>query len=299
MAEKPVLRPDPAVGPVLRDAAAAILAEARTAIDDRAKPVADAVHAFRRAMKRWRSLLRLLGPFLGEEGRQLKAEARDLARALGRSRDPQSALDALADLSKHGLVLSERSLATVRGRLEMIRRAAERAALSAGMRDRLTAALDRAAAAVDRWPLDALTFTTIARRLARGYRAARRAAPEEWDMATPKQLHRLRKHIVDHRSQMEIVKPVWPDEDETQAKEAHRLRTQLGKHQDLTVLVHFTDPHKPLARWRARLAAPIAELRAKHAKAARRDAVRLLGEKPKVLRRRLENTWKKSRRLPR
>ena len=40
------------------------------------------MHDFRRAMKRWRALLRLFEPFLGEEARRLRDEARDLARAL-------------------------------------------------------------------------------------------------------------------------------------------------------------------------------------------------------------------------
>ena len=74
MNDKPALRPDLAVGEPLRSFARDILAEARSAIDDRAKSDAEAVHDFRRAMKRWRALLRLLRPFLGEDGRRLRDE---------------------------------------------------------------------------------------------------------------------------------------------------------------------------------------------------------------------------------
>ncbi|HWF94057.1 MAG TPA: CHAD domain-containing protein, partial [Xanthobacteraceae bacterium] len=102
MGDKPALEPGLAVGEALRAVARDILAEARTAIDDPAHSDAVAVHEFRRAMKRWRSFLRMLGPFL-EDGRQLRDEARDLARSLGGARDGQSALDALDDLAKHGL----------------------------------------------------------------------------------------------------------------------------------------------------------------------------------------------------
>src|SRR4030095_8456710 len=82
MQEKPALRPSVAVGEALRGVARDILAEARAAIEERAKPDADAVHDFRRAMKRWRALLRLVEPFLGEEARRLRDDTRALAHAL-------------------------------------------------------------------------------------------------------------------------------------------------------------------------------------------------------------------------
>src|SRR5262249_25076858 len=133
MQEKPALRPSVAVGEALRGVARDILAEARAAIEDPAKSDADAVHDFRRAMKRWRALLRLVEPFLGEEARRLRDEARDLAHALTGARNAQSALDALADLEKHGLTLSARSTAGLRQRIEAIRQAAE-TTLNADMR---------------------------------------------------------------------------------------------------------------------------------------------------------------------
>src|SRR5260370_29383461 len=123
--ENPALRPSVAVGEALRGVARDILAEARAAIEDSTKSDADAVHDFRRAMKRWRALLRLVEPFLGEEARRLRDEARDLAPALTGARHAQSALDALADLEKHGLALSARSIAGLRQRIDGVRAAPE------------------------------------------------------------------------------------------------------------------------------------------------------------------------------
>ena len=145
MNDRPALRPGVAVGEALRAVARDILAEARAAIDDPAKSDAEAVHDFRRAMKRWRALLRLLEPFVGEDAKRLRDEARDLARALAGPRNAQSALDALADLEKHGLALSARSIAGLRARIEEIRKAAE-TTLNADMRPRLGSALEEAAA---------------------------------------------------------------------------------------------------------------------------------------------------------
>src|SRR5262245_41469397 len=117
MSDKPSLQPDLAVAEALRAIARDNLADARAAVEDPAHTDADAVHQFRRQMKRWRAFLRLLMPFLGADGEQLQNEARDLARALGGARDAQSALDALADVADRGLPLSARSLSTVRKRV--------------------------------------------------------------------------------------------------------------------------------------------------------------------------------------
>jgi CHAD domain-containing protein len=166
MSDRPALRPSVAVGEALRGVAHDILAEARAAIEDPARSEAEAVHDFRRAMKRWRALLRLLAPFLGPDARRLRDEARDLAKELSGARDAQSALDALDDLTKHGLALSPRSVAGLRGRIEAIRRSAE-TTLDAEMRRRLAGALDQAADAIERWPLHTLTFDAVADQLSR------------------------------------------------------------------------------------------------------------------------------------
>ena len=294
MDDKPALRPGLAVGEALRAVARDILAEAGAPIDDSAKSDATAVHDFRRAMKRWRSLLRLLGPFLGPGGRNLREEARNLARALGGARDAQSALDALADLEKHDGLASARSRVTLRARLDQARGAAE-STLDPHMRARLRAALDEAAAAVDAWPLDGLTFDDIAERLVRGYRAARRAVPADWSTAKSEELHELRKRIVTHRYQMDLVAPLWPRFSRMWTGECQRLRDRLGQYQDLNVLAGLFAPHRPLARWRSRLTPAIAERQATHMKGAKRVAARLFVEKPKALRQKLATMWEVGR----
>ena len=64
MGDKPALQPNAAIGPAVRAIAADILAKARTAIIDPERSNEDAVHDFRRAMKEWRALMRLLAPFI-------------------------------------------------------------------------------------------------------------------------------------------------------------------------------------------------------------------------------------------
>ena len=291
MSEKPALQPGLAVGEALRAVARDILSEARAAIEDPANSDAVAVHEFRRAMKRWRALLRMLEPFLETDGRRLRTEARDLARSLGGARDRQSALDALDDLAKHGLTLSARSLATMRGRIEALRQTAETDVLTGDMRLRLSSTLAQADSAVERWPLHTLTFADVADRLMLGFRDARRALPRQWSDTDPEDLHDLRKRIVNHRYQMEIVAPLWPRFGRMWVGEAQRLRDRLGRHQDLTLLTGLVQPHASLAPWRSRLTPAIAQRMRDHVAAARRIASRLFVEKPGAFRRRLDVIW--------
>jgi CHAD domain-containing protein len=290
MDERPALQPDVAVGEALRGVARDILAEARAAIENPEISDAEAVHDFRRAMKRWRALLRLLEPFLGAEARRLRDEARDLARALTGARNAQSALDALADLEKHGLALSPRSIAGLRRRIDEIRRSAE-TTLNADMRLQLSGALDQASALVERWPLHTLTFDDVADQLTRFYREARRLLPAHWSTADAEDLHELRKRVVVHRYQIDIIEPLWPRFVKMWSGEAQRLRDRLGKHQDMLMLASLTGPHQPLARWRSRLGAAIAERRAAHVAGAARIAARIFVDKPNALRRRLAAMW--------
>ncbi len=290
MGDQSALRPKTAVGPALRASAAAILADARAAVSDSERSSADAVHAFRRAMKQWRALIRLLEPLVDDAAR-LRREARDHARALASARDGQSALNALDDLVQDGLTLSPRTVASIRGRLEALRESGEHAVLTAAVRERIIGWLDAAAAAVDGWQLDAVRFDAIAARLTVGYRSARRHIPDDWSQASGTDLHELRRRVVDHRYQMDLVAPLWPRFGRMWMEEAERVRDRLGRFQDLEVLERLAEPHQPLAPWRSRLTPSCSERKAKLAHRACRIVSRLFAERPKAFGRRLEALW--------
>ena len=242
-------------------------------------------------MKRWRALLRLFEPFLGEEGVRLRLEARDLARGLAGARDAQAAIDAIDDLGEDYAALSPRSLATVKARIEELRTTAETATHTSGAHERLRAALTQTADAIDKWPLAKVDFHDLADSLTEGYRRARLAIPDDWTHAGDEALHKLRQRVVVHRYQMEIVEPLWPRFIKVWVGEAQRLRDRLGQHQDLAVLSRLTAAHQPLARWRSRLGPGIAACQKDHIEDAMRHAGRLFAEKPDAFRRRLENLW--------
>jgi CHAD domain-containing protein len=282
---------DSTFGDGLAAAARSIIADGRGALTDPELSDAEAVHEVRKALKRWRALLRLLARPLGEQADQMRAEARELMRAIAGARDAQSALDALADLRKADLPFSPTSTETIRARLIEMRDAAEAKSFTKIMRDRLSSYLDYATLSLERWPLKAIDFDTVTDGLTSTYRRARQLVPDGWSEAEAEHLHDLRRRVVEHRHQMDLIEPLWPRLGRVWAEEAQRLRNQLGSCQDLAVLANFTTPHQPVAPWRSRLSPIISARRDAHLKSAQRLAGRLFAEKPKAFRRRIAALW--------
>ncbi len=278
-------------GDGLAAAARSIIADARQILTDPELADPEAVHAVRKALKRWRALLRLLARPLGEQADLMRAEARELMRALSNARDAQSALDALADLRKNDMPFSDASAEKIRGRLAELRDAAEQTSFTPEMRERLSRYLDFATLSLERWPLRAIDFDTVVDGLNATYRRARQLMPDDWITAEPEHLHDLRRRVVEHRHQMDLIEPLWPRLGKVWLEEAQRLRNQLGACQDLEMLAKYTAPHQPLAPWRSRLVPAIAARRAAHLKTAARVAGRLFAEKPKGFRKRIAALW--------
>src|SRR6476660_4940769 len=284
-------RGDGGFGDGLAAAALSIIADGRRALTDPELSPPEAVHEVRKTLKRWRALLRLLARPLGEQADQLRSEARELMRGIADARDVQSALDALSDVRKTDLPFSATSIETIRTRLTEKRDAAEARAFTKSMRDRLARYFDYATLSLERWPLEAIDFDTVTDVLTSTYRRARQLLPDSWSDAEAEHPHDLRRRVVEHRHQMDLVEPLWPRLGKVWAEEAQRLRNQLGSCQDLAVLISFTAPHQPLAPWRSRLSPLIEARRTAHLKSAARLAGRLFAEKPKAFRRRMAALW--------
>jgi CHAD domain-containing protein len=250
-----------------------------------------AVHDLRKALKRWRAILRLIAPTVGDEAEQMRLEARDLARELAAARDVRSAQEALADLGNDFPGLSTRSRATIAEKLAQIGANAEAISLTSARKVRIAEMWTQAAAAIERWPLQSFDRSEAAAQLTGFYRRVCTAIPDDWPHASPEALHRLRQRVVEHRYQMELADPLWPKLMRVWVSEAQRLRDRLGAHQDLVVLRRLTEPDQPLARWRSQLAPAIAERQAAHVAVAKRLTGRLFAEKSKAFRQRLTSLW--------
>lgn len=274
------------VGELLRAVGLGILADARAALEQGERRDADAIHDFRKALKHWRALLRLLEPWLGASGKKLRHEARDLARELNPPRDAQAALDALSDALKHAPHFSPTSTETVRTHIERLREQAEQVALTEETRTRIDGYLGRASRSVARWPVQGMERAAVAASLAKTYRRARRRLPDDWKTEDGEELHEFRRRVIEYRYQLELVAPLWPRLRKSEA-EVQRLRERLGSYQDLAILAALTGSHQPLAPWRARLRPVIAARQALHLKHAARLGRKLFAGRPKALRRRL------------
>ena len=135
MSAEPELDPQQPIGPSLIAIARSMLAQA--AHETRAETDALAIHGVRTQMKRWRAYLRLLEPFLDEDGARLRLEARDVARGLGRrARRAIGARCAQGPRRRICAVLGK-SLATVKQRIDEVRSDAESATLKPGAREGL------------------------------------------------------------------------------------------------------------------------------------------------------------------
>jgi CHAD domain-containing protein len=248
-----------------------------------------AVHELRKAFKRWRAIMRLIAPTVGDEAEQMRIAARDLAREIAAARDSRAAQEALADLGASHL--PSRSHATVAERLAQLRVSAEAISLTPERKARIGEMWTQAAAAVEHWPLQSFDRVEAPKQLAASYHRVRAAIPQDWLSTSPEALHRLRQRVVEHRYQMEVAEPLWPKLMQIWVSEAQRLRDRLGAHQDLVILQRLTAPHQPLARWRSQLAPLILERQVAHVTGARRLAGRLFAEKSKAFRQRLASLW--------
>jgi CHAD domain-containing protein len=272
---------------LLRD----IVASGRKPIETPDISDAVAVHDLRKALKRWRAILRLIAPMVGDEAERMRLETRDLAREMAAARDGQAAQEALVDLDDSFPNLSARSRATIAERLAQIRAGAEAIGLTPERGARIDDMWTRAAAAIERWPFERFDRSEAAARLTVFYRRVCAAIPDDWSTASPETLHRFRQRVVDHRYQMELADPLWPKLMRVWVSEAQRLRDRLGAHHDLMILQRLTEPHQPLARWRSQLKPLITERQAAHVAAAKRLTGRLFAEKSKAFRQRLASLW--------
>ena len=72
-----------------------------------------------------------------------------------------------------------------------------------------------------------MDFDIVTDGLTSTYRRARQLVPDTWTDSEAEHLHDLRRRVVEHRHQMDIIEPLWPRLGKVWAEEAQRLRNQL------------------------------------------------------------------------
>lgn len=259
----------------------------------------EAVHELRKSFKQMRGLLRLVGGREGGEARQLRRALGEAARTVGAARDQAAQREALEDL------VEKADLDPVLG--EIARAALDELGSGEAPRDgtgasgafppnrraRLEAliaacheAIPRLAANVEGEALlDAILEDYVKAR-----RIGRMVGADDAE-----ELHELRKAVISHRYQMELLTHLWPAAGEVWESELQRLREKLGKHHDLAVLRDRLDTLPPEAEeseWFGPLTKAARSRQARLSDSALRLHARLFAEKPEAFRRRFASYMK-------
>ena len=243
-----------------------------------AEPVR-ALHEHRKALRRARSLLRLMDGMLGVQARDILASTlRELHQATSALRDRHVALEVLEGLARDE-ALDEETAALVEQICASIRAtpapgvdiSAEALADSVARLESLPRVLSNGLPGKIKWHAIADGVGTTYRRAQRQLRAARRTGADE-------AVHGLRKRTKELTYQVELLAKVAGKRDRKARKRLSRLVQELGGVSDLMVLRDYMDHYTEPGPGRDRLLATIEDTRARQLAHALKRARVLLGD---------------------
>ena len=241
---------------------------------------AEHIHDARKALKDARALAKLMTGVIGPPAYDALRELESARRRLGRARDLDVMPDALAGLAGHVesrlIETLGKAIGVERGKARLAHREIDAAAQVARLR-----ALARA---IEGWDLSDVDLFDIARSLRALYRAARRRGKQALASADAHELHELRAAVVDLGHCFAALEPAWPAHFAAFEHEFRRLREQLGKHNDLSVLADFATSREDVSPADEQVLSRAIDRRQKRlAKRAERLFDRLFAEKPNAL----------------
>ncbi|GAB4070994.1 CHAD domain-containing protein [Ancylobacter sonchi] len=277
-----VSRPVTAASGLLAAAMQAAIRSAGMAVDH--EDAATGVHDLRKAYKHLRGLLRLVRGAGRADARNLSTELRDAARRLSGARDTVVMAETLDRLVEKGRLSPEARRAA--GAALVDDAGSGEAGFPPALRADMRALVDRCDHAVAEMAGQAGPRAVIAA-VAADYRRVRRRG-HSTDTADDEQLHELRKAVIAHRYQMEMLTPFWPPVGEVWVSELQRLRDRLGHHHDLAMLIEAVRAGGAAETgWRAEVLRGAQERQRKLVLHAMRLQARLFAERPRPFARRL------------
>jgi CHAD domain-containing protein len=245
------IRPDADFTEAFRNAATRQLEHAITVLGERPDGAHEAIHSFRKNLKRLRSLYRLVAREVPDFQAQENARLRDAARSLSAIRDA-TALIGTAQYLHHAARGNEESEALGRIVTILEGRRDWMAEAESGLEQRLaetSGVLKEAIAALDAVSFDgghrknARMLAKSWRRTARKAKAALAACHGE---ASADDFHDLRKRTYDYRLYHTLLRDVWPGAMKAKRDAAKELVEDLGHIHDLTVLSELVEAEPQL-----------------------------------------------------
>lgn len=203
------------------------------------------VHKSRTYLKRFRSLLRLARPLLGEDVfLKENKKHRDIARALSRPRETGALLETIKKLkSREDFGAFKSLILELQSIIEKQKRATEDdlEILS------LTKLLEKTDKSIARWnslELETATFETLAHGFALTYDRGRESLMTAIERDNNFYLHEWRKDVQQTWRQMQMLTLIWPDDIMPRIKLAREVSRLLGTENDLFELERFMKLNK-------------------------------------------------------
>ena len=245
------IRPDADFTNAFRSVATQQLERAITLIEERPDGTDEAIHSFRKSLKRLRSLYRLVRRKVPDFQAQENTRLRDAAVSLSAIRDAAALIGTAQYLqqSARGNEESEalgRIVTVLEGRRDWMAEA------ESGLEQRLTetsAVLTAAIAALDKVSFDG-SHRKNARMLAKSWRRTARKAKTALAAchgeASADDFHDLRKRAYDYRLYHALLRDVWPGAMKAKRDAATELVEDLGHIHDLAVLSELVEAEPQL-----------------------------------------------------
>ncbi|MDR7146079.1 CHAD domain-containing protein [Rhizobium sp. BE258] len=245
------IRPDADFTESFKDAAAGELLEAIRMLEQRPDGTHEAIHAFRKNLKKVRSLYRLVAREMGAIRKRENIRLRDAARALSTIRDAEALIETVRYLQSHARDEDERaSLERIAVILETRRNWMTEA--EAGIEPKLleTSGILKEAIAA----LDGLSFPgkrdRTAKLIAKGWERTAAKARAALDAchgeASDSAFHELRKRTQDYRANHKLLTVLWPTAMKAKRDAAKALVDRLGHVHDLSVLSDLVEAEPQL-----------------------------------------------------
>ncbi len=261
---------------------------------------ARAIHSARKAIKKERSLLRLVRSAVPrDERRRENAILRDAARGLSETRDADVMLASIDDLShRFAGQLPAAAFETIRAHLEA--GAQHRNGAGSAVDQRVVQELVAVRSRVDEWQLREGGWKALESGLVRSYSRGRDAFDCARRGDEMEALHAWRKRVKDLWYHCRLLAPTCGPMVRGHAKDLDRLAKLLGDDHDLAVLEQeLTRPDISIAADVDAVVQLIDYRRTELQSEATGIGERVYAESPKAFGRRMRRSWKAGRRLGR
>lgn len=258
----------------------------------------DAVHSARKAVKKERSLLRLMrGAMPAKQRRRENRTLRDAARGLSGARDAAAMIETLDQLSERYVgQLPQSTFDRIRETLVEARDEQRKALVGSALGAQAVGELGAVRVHVEDWRVTRGGWGAIEGGLLRSYRDGRRAYARARSHRGVQEWHEWRKRVKDLWYEQRLLTRVCGPVVKGQAKDAHLLADLLGDDHDLAVL------RRALASGTVHVPADIDAVvhlidhrRAELQHEALWIGARVYAEKPNPFERRMRRHWKAGR----